>query len=74
MHHAPRWLTHTPLSFIQLQVCNHPYLFEGAEPGPPYIDGPHLWENCGKMHLLNKVRASCHSVGWLLLWRGARLF
>lgn len=38
------------------QVCNHPYLFEGAEPGPPYIDGPHLWENCGKMVLLNKAR------------------
>ncbi len=37
------------------KVCNHPYLFEGAEPGPPYIDGPHLWENCGKMNLLNKV-------------------
>jgi len=37
------------------QVCNHPYLFEGAEPGPPYIDGPHIWEHCGKMILLDKV-------------------
>ena len=27
------------------KVCNHPYLFDGAEPGPPYEDGPHLWEN-----------------------------
>jgi len=26
------------------KVCNHPYLFDGAEPGPPYSDGPHLWE------------------------------
>jgi len=37
------------------KVCNHPYLFEGAEPGPPYKDGPHLWENSGKMSLLHKL-------------------
>ena len=37
------------------KVCNHPYLFQGAEPGPPYIDGPHLWENSGKMVLLDKL-------------------
>ncbi len=37
------------------KVCNHPYLFQGAEPGPPYIDGPHLWENAGKMVLLDKL-------------------
>ncbi len=37
------------------KVCNHPYLFEGAEPGPPYADGPHLWENSGKMDLLHKI-------------------
>jgi len=37
------------------KCCNHPYLFEGAEPGPPYSDGPHLWENCGKMLLLHKL-------------------
>jgi len=37
------------------KVCNHPYLFEGAEPGPPYSNGPHLWENAGKMVLLNKL-------------------
>ncbi|CAM9477635.1 unnamed protein product [Chrysoparadoxa australica] len=37
------------------KVCNHPYLFDGAEPGPPYINGPHLWENAGKMVLLNKL-------------------
>lgn len=42
--------------FTVLQVCNHPYLFEGVEPGPPFIEGPHLWENCGKMVLLDKVR------------------
>uniref|UniRef100_K3WB29 Uncharacterized protein n=1 Tax=Globisporangium ultimum (strain ATCC 200006 / CBS 805.95 / DAOM BR144) TaxID=431595 RepID=K3WB29_GLOUD len=37
------------------KVCNHPYLFEGAEPGPPYIEGPHLWENCGKLTLLHRL-------------------
>mmetsp|Transcript_21971 Transcript_21971/g.52054 ORF Transcript_21971/g.52054 Transcript_21971/m.52054 type:complete len:1148 (-) Transcript_21971:417-3860(-) len=37
------------------KVCNHPYLFDGAEEGPPYSDGPHLWENSGKMMLLHKL-------------------
>lgn len=37
------------------KVCNHPYLFEGAEPGPPYMEGPHLWENCGKLTLLHRL-------------------
>jgi len=37
------------------KTCNHPYLFNGAEPGPPYDNGPHLWENCGKMVLLHKL-------------------
>jgi SNF2 family DNA or RNA helicase len=43
-------------TLMQLRkVCNHPYLFEGAEQGPPYFDGPHLWENTGKMVLLDKL-------------------
>ncbi|KAL9180621.1 hypothetical protein ACHAXT_011074 [Thalassiosira profunda] len=37
------------------KVCNHPYLFDGAEAGPPFSDGPHLWENSAKMSLLNKL-------------------
>ena len=37
------------------KVCNHPYLFEGAEPGPPFTNGPHLWENAGKLVLLDKL-------------------
>ena len=37
------------------KTCNHPYLFQNAEPGPPYDNGPHLWENCGKMVLLHKL-------------------
>ncbi|VAH56707.1 unnamed protein product [Triticum turgidum subsp. durum] len=26
------------------KCCNHPYLFQGAEPGPPYTTGDHLIE------------------------------
>ncbi len=45
------------------KVCNHPYLFDGAEPGPPYFDGPHLWENSGKMILLDKLLPKLKSQG-----------
>ena len=37
------------------KCCNHPYLFEGAEPGPPFITGEHLVDNSGKMVLLDKL-------------------
>ncbi|KAL2244125.1 UNVERIFIED_CONTAM: putative chromatin-remodeling complex ATPase chain [Sesamum indicum] len=37
------------------KCCNHPYLFQGAEPGPPYTTGEHLIENSGKMVLLDKL-------------------
>jgi SWI/SNF-related matrix-associated actin-dependent regulator of chromatin subfamily A member 5 len=37
------------------KCCNHPYLFDGAEPGPPYTTDKHLIENCGKMILLDKL-------------------
>jgi SWI/SNF-related matrix-associated actin-dependent regulator of chromatin subfamily A member 5 len=37
------------------KCCNHPYLFDGAEPGPPYTTDQHLVENCGKMVLLDKL-------------------
>ncbi|KAJ8871780.1 hypothetical protein PR048_028120 [Dryococelus australis] len=40
---------------MQLRKCsNHPYLFDGAEPGPPYTTDEHLVYNCGKMVLLDK--------------------
>ena len=29
------------------KCCNHPYLFQGAEPGPPFTTGDHLVENSG---------------------------
>jgi alpha-tubulin suppressor-like RCC1 family protein/superfamily II DNA or RNA helicase len=41
---------------LQLRkVCNHPYLFDKMEPGPPFVDGPHLWQNSGKMVVLDKL-------------------
>lgn len=33
------------------KCCNHPYLFQGAEPGPPYTTGDHLITNAG-MHTI----------------------
>jgi len=37
------------------KCCNHPYLFDGAEPGPPYTTDSHLVENCGKLVILDKL-------------------
>ncbi|KAF8572435.1 hypothetical protein P879_00003 [Paragonimus westermani] len=37
------------------KCCNHPYLFDGLEPGPPYTTDQHLVDNCGKMMLLDKL-------------------
>ncbi|VDK66812.1 unnamed protein product [Anisakis simplex] len=37
------------------KCCNHPYLFDGAEPGPPYTTDQHLVDNSGKMVLLDKL-------------------
>lgn len=31
------------------KCCNHPYLFQGAEPGPPYTTGDHLITSAGKL-------------------------
>jgi hypothetical protein len=40
---------------IQLRkCCNHPYLFQGAEP-EPYTNGEHLITNSGKMILMDKL-------------------
>lgn len=41
---------------MQLRKCtNHPYLFDGAEPGPPYTTDEHLVNNCGKMCILDRL-------------------
>lgn len=37
------------------KCCNHPYLFEGAEPGPPYTTDEHLVDNSAKMMVLDKL-------------------
>jgi hypothetical protein len=36
------------------KCCNHPYLFDGAEP-EPYVEGEHIINNSGKMVLLDKL-------------------
>ena len=41
---------------MQLRKCtNHPYLFDGAEPGPPYTTDEHLVYNAGKFAVLDKL-------------------
>ncbi|KAG5684431.1 hypothetical protein PVAND_013665 [Polypedilum vanderplanki] len=41
---------------MQLRKCvSHPYLFDGAEPGPPYTTDQHLVDNSGKMAILDKL-------------------
>ena len=43
-------------TLMQLRkCCNHPYLFPGIEPGPPFEDGPHLVSNSGKLMVLDKL-------------------
>jgi SWI/SNF-related matrix-associated actin-dependent regulator of chromatin subfamily A member 5 len=37
------------------KCCNHPYLFDGAEPGPPYTQEAHIINNAGKMIMLDKL-------------------
>ncbi|WFC98297.1 hypothetical protein MYAM1_001022 [Malassezia yamatoensis] len=37
------------------KCCNHPYLFDGAEPGPPFTTDEHLIDNAGKMVILDKL-------------------
>lgn len=45
------------------KCCNHPYLFEGAEPGPPYTTDEHIIENAGKMVVLDKLLARMQKQG-----------
>ena len=37
------------------KCCNHPYLFDGAEPGPLFSTDMHLVTNSGKMVVLDKL-------------------
>ena len=45
------------------KCCNHPYLFDGVEPGPPYTTDQHLVENCGKMVILQKLLPKLQAQG-----------
>ncbi|SCU77874.1 LADA_0A02652g1_1 [Lachancea dasiensis] len=48
----------TRLLNIMMQLrkcCNHPYLFDGAEPGPPYTTDEHLVYNSAKLKVLDKL-------------------
>jgi len=45
------------------KVCNHPYLFPSAEPGPPYTTDSHVVTNCGKMVVLDKLLPKLHEEG-----------
>ncbi|OWA51550.1 putative global transcription activator SNF2L1 [Hypsibius exemplaris] len=45
------------------KCCNHPYLFDGVEPGPPYTTDRHLIDSCGKMVILDKLLPKLQSQG-----------
>ncbi|KAG2134024.1 SNF2 family N-terminal domain-containing protein [Suillus bovinus] len=45
------------------KVTCHPYLFDGAEPGPPYTTDEHLIQNSGKMIILDKLLKSMNEKG-----------
>ncbi|KAJ3734029.1 SNF2 family N-terminal domain-containing protein [Lentinula guzmanii] len=45
------------------KVTCHPYLFDGAEPGPPYTTDEHLIDNSGKMVILDKLLVKMKAKG-----------
>ena len=45
------------------KACNHPYLFEGQEPGPPFVEGEHLIENSAKLQVLDGLLAKARKEG-----------
>lgn len=49
------------------KCCNHPYLFDGAEPGPPYTTDMHLVTNSGKMVVLDKLLPKLKEQGMRLV-------
>ena len=48
MRSADAFRSSAPPAAQLRKCCGHPYLFQGAEPGPPYITGEHLVENSGE--------------------------
>ncbi|KAI9714626.1 MAG: hypothetical protein M1828_001163 [Chrysothrix sp. TS-e1954] len=49
------------------KCCNHPYLFDGAEPGPPYTTDEHLVDNAAKMVMLDKLLKRLEAQGSRIL-------
>lgn len=47
------------------KCCNHPYLFDGAEPGPPYTTDKHLVDNAGKIVVLDKLLEKVKAQGMI---------
>ncbi|KAI5964655.1 uncharacterized protein KGF55_001724 [Candida pseudojiufengensis] len=45
------------------KCCNHPYLFDGVEPGPPYTTDEHLVFNAQKMIILDQLLKKFKSEG-----------
>ncbi|KAJ2077251.1 chromatin remodeling complex Adenosinetriphosphatase [Coemansia sp. RSA 988] len=45
------------------KCCNHPYLFDGAEPGPPFTTDQHLVDNASKLAVLDKLLAKLREQG-----------
>ncbi|KAI8145196.1 SNF2 family N-terminal domain-containing protein [Fennellomyces sp. T-0311] len=45
------------------KCCNHPYLFDGAEPGPPYTTEQHIVDNSGKMIVLDRLLSRLKAQG-----------
>ncbi|KAI0310745.1 P-loop containing nucleoside triphosphate hydrolase protein [Amylostereum chailletii] len=49
------------------KVTCHPYLLDGAEPGPPYTTDEHLIENSGELVMLNKLLKKMKAKGLRVL-------
>ena len=45
------------------KACNHPYLFDGAEPGPPFVTDARLVNDSGKMQVLDALLKRLQSTG-----------
>jgi SWI/SNF-related matrix-associated actin-dependent regulator of chromatin subfamily A member 5 len=45
------------------KCCNHPYLFEGQEPGPPFLEGEHLVTASAKLKVLDKLLVKAKDEG-----------
>ena len=45
------------------KCCNHPYLFDGAEPGPPYTTDEHIFQNSAKMMVMDKLLPKLQAQG-----------